>query len=74
MWKEIKEHSRFYFIHSFRYADIQQNCVVGTCQYGQPFAAALSCEGVFAVQFHPEKSNTAGLQLYSNFLNWDGSC
>lgn len=74
MWQGIPDLTRFYFVHSYRYADVNASCVAGTCEYGQYFAAALACDGVFAVQFHPEKSQDAGLSLYANFLTWDGSC
>lgn len=74
IWQGIPDGTRFYFVHSYRYADVTNECVVGTCDYGHPFAAALAREGVFAVQFHPEKSHDAGLALYANFLQWDGSC
>jgi len=47
--------------------------VAATTEYGHPFASALSRDNVFAVQFHPEKSQQAGLQLYANFLRWDGT-
>ena len=46
--------------------------IAGTSRYQHEFSAALSQENVFAVQFHPEKSQSAGLQLLKNFLNWDG--
>jgi glutamine amidotransferase len=46
--------------------------IAATSQYQQHFTAALTQDNVFAVQFHPEKSQTAGLQLLENFLNWDG--
>ena len=74
MWSGIADATRFYFVHSYRYADSEADCVVGVCNYGAPFAAALAREGVFAVQFHPEKSHQAGLELYANFLTWDGTC
>jgi glutamine amidotransferase len=74
MWTGIADRTRFYFVHSYRYADATAECVVGTCEYGAPFAAALSKPNVFAVQFHPEKSHDAGIHLYRNFLTWDGTC
>lgn len=74
MWQDIPDLSRFYFVHSYRYADAAHGCVVGRTEYGGLFGAALSIEGVFAVQFHPEKSHHAGIRLYRNFLTWDGSC
>ena len=74
MWNGIADRTRFYFVHSYRYADATTECAVGTCEYGAPFAAALSKPNVFAVQFHPEKSHDAGIHLYRNFLTWDGAC
>ena len=47
-------------------------CVAGGCEYGLGFAAALARGNLFAVQFHPEKSHTAGLQLLANFVAWNG--
>ena len=46
--------------------------VAGTSEYGVEFAAAVAADRLFAVQFHPEKSQRAGLALLSNFLAWDG--
>ena len=74
MWAGISNRTRFYFVHSYRYADTKATCVAGTCHFGAPFVAALSKPNVFAVQFHPEKSHDAGIRLYRNFLTWDGTC
>ena len=74
MWAGIGDRTRFYFVHSYRYADIKATCVAGTSHFGAPFVAALSRPNVFAVQFHPEKSHDAGIRLYRNFLTWDGTC
>ena len=74
MWHGIADRTRFYFVHSYRHADVEADYVVGTCEYGSPFSSALSKTNVFAVQFHPEKSHDAGIHLYRNFLSWDGTC
>jgi imidazole glycerol-phosphate synthase subunit HisH len=70
LWRDITDGSRFYFVHSY-YVDLadQTHCAA-TCQYGVTFAAAATRGNLFAVQFHPEKSHTAGLQLLSNFVAW----
>ena len=73
MWKGIEQDSRFYFVHSF-YCDPQDDAVLsGTCEYGSRFAAALHRDNLFAVQFHPEKSHNAGLQLLKNFTTWQAN-
>ena len=74
MWKDVEDNSSFYFVHSYRIEVCSSNeqYVVGTCEYGTVFAAAMSKTNVFATQFHPEKSHNDGLQLYKNFLDWDG--
>lgn len=74
MWQGIADNSRFYFVHSYFVTPANLDEVVGESSYPVPFACALAKRNVFAVQFHPEKSQTAGLQLYKNFLGWDGSC
>ncbi|GAB6141715.1 imidazole glycerol phosphate synthase subunit HisH [Methylosoma difficile] len=74
LWQNIPQDSRFYFVHSY-YAQPDQAdpaLVVGTAQYPSPFACALAKNNIFAVQFHPEKSQHVGLQLLKNFLAWDG--
>jgi imidazole glycerol-phosphate synthase subunit HisH len=72
LWTGIPEHERFYFVHSYYAMPVVPSDVAGTCRYGQEFVAALGRENVFAVQFHPEKSQQAGLMLLSNFIAWDG--
>lgn len=72
LWKDIEDGSRFYFVHSYYVSAEQREFVAGTCRYGNDFDVALARDNAFAVQFHPEKSAKAGLQLLKNFLNWDG--
>ena len=73
LWKDIPQDSRFYFVHSYC-VKATESVVAGTCEYGRSFAAALQRDNLFAVQFHPEKSHTVGLQLLKNFVNWKGGC
>jgi imidazole glycerol-phosphate synthase subunit HisH len=72
LWAGIEQDARFYFVHSF-YADATNTAqVAATCEYGRTFTAAMQQDNLFAAQFHPEKSHTAGLQLLKNFVAWDG--
>ncbi|QEW05121.1 imidazole glycerol phosphate synthase subunit HisH [Nitrincola iocasae] len=72
LWQGIEDNSRFYFVHSYYVKLAQSEQVAGRCEYGVPFDVALAHKNVFAVQFHPEKSQQAGLKLLQNFLSWDG--
>jgi glutamine amidotransferase len=73
LWANIAQDNRFYFVHSY-YAQPDDRAVcAATSAYPDAFACALAAPNIFAVQFHPEKSQTAGLQLLQNFLHWDGS-
>lgn len=72
LWQKIDDASRFYFVHSFFVDPTQASATVASSLYQHKFTSALSQDNIFAVQFHPEKSQHAGLQLLNNFLNWDG--
>jgi len=72
LWADIPQNTRFYFVHSFYVRADDESLVAATCDYGVKFHTALARDNLFAVQFHPEKSHTAGLQLLKNFLRWDG--
>ncbi|MGE8624698.1 imidazole glycerol phosphate synthase subunit HisH [Acinetobacter schindleri] len=71
MWKDIEQDARFYFVHSFYVEPKDPSIVAATCNYGLEFCTALHKENLFATQFHPEKSHTAGLQLLKNFVEWN---
>jgi len=72
LWQNIDQDSRFYFVHSYFVAPDNANVIAATTAYPAEFTSAIQRDNVFAVQFHPEKSQHAGLQLLKNFLNWDG--
>ncbi|WP_297809359.1 imidazole glycerol phosphate synthase subunit HisH [uncultured Methylophaga sp.] len=72
LWQNIEQDSRFYFVHSYFVSPADPAVVAGTTPYPDDFAAAIYRDNVFAAQFHPEKSQHAGLQLLENFVNWDG--
>ena len=70
LWAGIGDRSRFYFVHSYYPAPRDPALTAGTALYGRPFTCAVARDNIFAVQFHPEKSQSAGLQLLSNFVRW----
>ena len=59
----------FYFVHSFYPVPADDDLISARCEYGEVFAASISREAIHAVQFHPEKSQTAGLALLRSFLS-----
>ncbi len=70
LWQGIPDHSRFYFVHSFYPEPADPSIIAGWSAYPFRFACAATRDNVFAVQFHPEKSQAAGLQLLANFVAW----
>ena len=72
MWRGIEQDTRFYFVHSYYVRPGDPAIQAAGCRHGVEFAAAVTRGNVFATQFHPEKSQHAGLALYANFLQWDG--
>ena len=71
VWAGVPDDSYFYFVHSFYARPADPAHVAGDTDYGEPFAAAIARDNIFATQFHPEKSAEHGLALYRNFLRWN---
>ena len=71
LWDGIAQDDRFYFVHSYYVQPQDAPLVQGTSDYPQPFTCAVARDNLFAVQFHPEKSQTAGLKLLQNFMQWN---
>jgi glutamine amidotransferase len=70
LWTGIEEGARFYFVHSYFVQPADPGCVAGSSMYPFAFACAVARRNLFAVQFHPEKSQASGLRLLANFVNW----
>jgi len=70
LWAGIPDRSRFYFVHSYYPEPAERSLTAGSCTYGVSFTCAVARDNIFAVQFHPEKSQNSGLQLLSNFVQW----
>jgi imidazole glycerol-phosphate synthase subunit HisH len=70
IFKDIKDNSFFYFVHSYYVAPEENNLIAGTTEYGIPFTSMIWKENIVATQFHPEKSQQTGLQILRNFGDW----
>ncbi len=74
LWKGIAQNTRFYFVHSYypepAIGGSGAGLTAGISRYPGEFACAAARGNLFAVQFHPEKSAAAGLQLLANFATW----
>ncbi len=70
LWHNINDNSRFYSVHSYYVKAADASVVAGTTNYGIDFTCAIAKDNMFAVQFHPEKSQHDGLQLLTNFVDW----
>ena len=70
LWEGIAQDARFYFVHSFYVQTQDASLVQATSKYPESFVCAAARDNMFTVQFHPEKSSTAGLKLLQNFVQW----
>ncbi len=68
VFEGIPDGSYFYFVHGYYPDPDDESLVIGRTEYGVTFASAIARDNLVATQFHPEKSGTAGLRLYKNFL------
>ena len=70
LWEGVASGSRFYFVHSYYVEPADPRLVAGYSLYPFSFTCAVASGNIFAVQFHPEKSQAAGLRLLANFVAW----
>jgi len=70
LFKDLKEGSDFYFVHSFYMSPKNLKCPISTTNYGINFLSSFHRDNICATQFHPEKSQSNGLQLIKNFLSF----
>jgi len=69
LFTDIPEDAEFYFVHSY-YVEPEQDAVLAVTEYGAPFCSAIGRDGLWAVQFHAEKSGKYGLKLLRNFYEY----
>lgn len=70
LWQGIESASHFYFVHSYHGIADNPAMVAAVSDHGIEFTAAVALDNLFGTQFHPEKSQTAGLRLLKNFVEW----
>jgi glutamine amidotransferase len=67
LFKSIEKDKRFYFLHSYYFECFDHGDVLATTDYGGDFSSAIRHGNIYGVQFHPEKSHSAGVRLLHNF-------
>ena len=72
LWNGITNGARYYFVHSYYVEAGNPELVAAFTHYPFAFACAVARNNIFGVQFHPEKSQAAGLKLLANFAEWNG--
>lgn len=70
LFNDIEDSQPFYFVHSFCFQATDQDSIAAVSDYGGEFTAAVAKDNIFATQFHPEKSQKNGIQLFRNFIDW----
>ena len=68
IFKNIKNKSHMYFVHSYEFKPNNQNAISATTEYSSKHVCAIEKENIFGTQFHPEKSDKLGLQIIDNFM------
>jgi len=69
LFNDVGSGARYYFLHSYYFSCCRREDILATTDYGGTFASAVNSENIYGVQFHPEKSHQAGIQLLKKFSN-----
>ena len=69
IFKDIKNNSHMYFVHSYEFVPEDKNVISSTTDYSSHIVCSIEKENIFGTQFHPEKSDKLGLQIINNFIN-----
>tara|TARA_Y200000002_G_scaffold87009_1_gene69344 strand:- start:21 stop:647 length:627 start_codon:yes stop_codon:yes gene_type:complete len=69
IFKDVKNKSHMYFVHSYEFVPTDKNSILATTDYSSKHVCAVENENIFGTQFHPEKSNKIGLKIIENFIN-----
>ena len=69
IFKDIKDKSHMYFVHSYEFNKKDKNIISATTDYSSNIVCSVEKENIFGTQFHPEKSDKIGLQMIKNFID-----
>ena len=69
IFKNIKDNSHMYFVHSYEFIPNDKNAITATTDYSSNIVCSVEKENIFGTQFHPEKSDKIGLKIIDNFIN-----
>ena len=69
LFEGIPDGTHFYFVHSYAPAPADERDIVAFTTHGRPFVSAVAKGSLYGLQFHPEKSSEAGLQVLANFVD-----
>ena len=69
IFRNIKNKSHMYFVHSYEFIPKDKNVISATTDYSSRIVCSVEKENIFGTQFHPEKSDKEGLKIIDNFLN-----
>lgn len=68
LWQEVADQSYAYFVHSYYVAPENPSVIIGSTEYGGAYTSAVAQDNMYAIQFHPEKSQDVGESILRNFL------
>ena len=69
LFKNIKENSHVYFVHSYKFIPEDNSYISSKTNYSEEIVASVEKDNLFGTQFHPEKSDSIGLKIIENFIN-----
>ena len=69
IFKDIKNNSHMYFVHSYEFIPNDKDLISATTEYSSNIVCSIEKENIFGTQFHPEKSDKIGLKIIRNFLD-----
>jgi len=69
IFKDIKNNSHMYFVHSYEFIPVDKSVISATTNYASNIVCSVEKENIFGTQFHPEKSDKIGLKIINNFIN-----